>query len=63
MILNNCQYLGLYLVVKTFIRLLNVYKYLQCLLGCMFHKSVQSTKNCSLYFSGVSIRQPVVHAH
>ena len=32
-ILNNCQYLGLYLVLKTFIHLLNVYKRLQCLLG------------------------------
>ena len=36
MILNNCQYLGLYLVLKTFIGLLNVYKLLQCLLGCRY---------------------------
>ena len=31
----NCQYLGLYLVLKTFIGLLNVYKHLRCLLGCL----------------------------
>ena len=36
MILNNCQYLGLYLVFKMFIGLLNVYKRLQCLLGCRY---------------------------
>ena len=41
--LNNCQYLGLYLVLKTFIGLLNIYKCLQCLLGIS-----RGVKNISL---------------
>ena len=39
MTLNNCQYLGLYLVLKTLKGLLNVYKRLQCLLGRLVRDS------------------------